>query len=275
MSLFLTLAYLFFIGSVFGWVLELVYRNLRRKNKKWINPGFCTGPYVPLYGFGLCILFLLAMLEDYSIIKSVFWNRTVLFLLMAICMTLIEYIAGIICLKVFKVRLWDYSNQPGNIQGIICPVFSLIWAALGAVYYFLIHPHILNMLHWLSCNLAFSFVIGMFFGVFIIDVAHSAQLVARLRKFAAEHAVVVKYEGIKAHIREGQRRRHFFLPFHSEHSLNEHLDEMYSNIDDRVERIRSRRKGRKSKEQPDVENKPAAEAVADSKAKTPESPEKE
>ena len=249
MSLFLTLAYLFFIGSVFGWVLELVFRNLKRKSKKWINPGFCTGPYVPLYGFGLCVLFLLAMLEDYSIIKSVFWNRCVLFLMMAVSMTVIEYIAGIICLKCFNLRLWDYSNQPGNIQGIICPQFSLIWAALGAVYYFLIHPHILNMLRWLSCNLAFSFVIGMFFGVFIIDVAHSAQLVARLRKFAAEHEVVVKYESFKARIRDSQRRRHFFVPFHSEHPLSEHLNAMYEDLDDRMERIRIRKKARKEKEQ--------------------------
>ena len=32
MSIFLTLAYLFFIGSVFGWVLELFYRNLTQKH---------------------------------------------------------------------------------------------------------------------------------------------------------------------------------------------------------------------------------------------------
>ena len=67
MSLFLTLAYLFFIGSVFGWVLELLFRKFFSRSNpehKWINPGFCVGPYVPLYGCGLCILFLLAALEE-------------------------------------------------------------------------------------------------------------------------------------------------------------------------------------------------------------------
>lgn len=56
MNLFLTLAYLFFIGSVLGWVLELFYRRFisgANPERKWINPGFCVGPYVPLYGFGL------------------------------------------------------------------------------------------------------------------------------------------------------------------------------------------------------------------------------
>lgn len=235
MSILLTLSYLFFIGSVAGWVLEFLYRNLRRQTKKWINPGFCTGPYVPLYGFGLCILYLLASLEQYNLFGSPFWNKAVLFTAMAVCMTLIEYIAGILCLKVMKVRLWDYSDQWGNIQGIICPLFSAIWAALGAVYYFLIHPHILNALDWLSRNLAFSFFIGMFFGVFLIDVAHSAQIIGKLKKFAEENAVVVKYESIKEHIRsvhsKAARKYNFFFPFRSDSPLVEHLKEMYTTLE--------------------------------------------
>ena len=144
MSIFLTLAYLFFIGSVFGWVLELFYRNLTQKHSKWINPGFCTGPYLPIYGFGLCLLFLLASLERFSLIQNSFWNKALLFLFMAVGMTLIEYLAGLFCLKFLKVRLWDYSNLWGNVQGLICPLFSFFWTVLGAVYYFWIHPHIVN-----------------------------------------------------------------------------------------------------------------------------------
>ncbi len=235
MSIFLSLAYLFFIGSIIGWVLELLYRNLKRPHQKWINPGFCTGPYVPLYGFGLCILYLLASLERLNIIKDPFWNKTMIIVAIAICMTLIEYIAGICCLKIWKVRLWDYSDLWGNIQGIICPIFSLAWAALGVVYDFMVHPHILSALHWLSQNLAFSFFIGMFFGVFLLDVAHSAQLVARLKRFADENKVVVKYENIKHHIRnvhiQTSQKYHFFSPFRSEHALVDHLREMYGTIE--------------------------------------------
>lgn len=56
---------------------------------------------------------------------------------------------------------------------------------------FLIHPYILNALLWLSNNLAFSFVIGMFFGVFIIDVVNSAQLVVKLKAYAEENDVII------------------------------------------------------------------------------------
>lgn len=240
MGLFLTLAFLFFMGSIAGWIMELLFRNFRKPLRQWVNPGFCTGPYVPLYGFGLCLLFLIASLERLNLIANPFWTKVVLFLAMAAAMTLIEYIAGILCLKVLKVRLWDYSDCWGNVQGIICPLFSAIWAALGAVYYFLIHPYILDALHWLSQNLAFSFVIGLFFGVFLVDVAHSAQLTAKLKRFAEDNDVVVKYESLKAHIRGKQRkiRFSFFRPFRSESPLSEHLKEMHETFENRVKRIK-------------------------------------
>ena len=187
MNLFLELALIFFLGSVSGWGLEVFFRRyISRSNpeRKWINPGFCTGPYLPIYGCGLCIMYLIAGLEKYSLIDSPFWNKALLFLAMAVCMTVIEYIAGIGCLKFGNVRLWDYTEEWGNIQGIICPKFSLIWAALGAVYYFLIHPQILDAIHWLSQNLAHSFIIGMFFGILIIDVCHSLNLTSKLKHYA-------------------------------------------------------------------------------------------
>lgn len=243
MSLFLALAFLFFIGSVFGWGLEVFFRRFissANPERKWINPGFCTGSYLPLYGFGLCILYLIATLENMKLIANPIWSKLLLIPAMTVCMTGIEYIAGIYSLKVTKVRLWDYSSEWGNIQGVICPKFSLIWAGLGTLYYFLVHPHILNVLEWLSCNLAFSFVIGLFFGVFIVDVAHSAQLVSRMKRFAEENDVIVRYEAIKSEIRrkhdQSQKRYHFFRPFRSPLALSEHLKE----LKDSFEKIKKR-----------------------------------
>ncbi len=240
MNVFLTLASLFFIGSVLGWILELFYRRLTSKQHKWMNPGFCTGPYVPLYGCGLCLLYLIAGLESYLPFANAALKKAVLFLLMAVCMTAIEYLAGIISLRCTKVRLWDYSDEWGNVQGIICPKYSLCWALLGAVYYFFIHPYILDALKWLSANLAFSFVIGVFFGVFAVDAAKSAELVARLKRFAEENQVIVRYEAIKADIQQkcerANKKYHFFRPFRTEIPLTEHLKEMKESF----EKVRSK-----------------------------------
>lgn len=240
----LTLAYLFFIGSVAGWILEVFYRRYlssANPDRKWINPGACTGPYLPLYGCGLCILYILAQLETVVFPVGTIWSRIALFAVMALCMTAIEYIAGILSLKVAKMRLWDYSDRWGNVQGIICPLFSLFWAAICVVYYYLLHPHILRSVKWLHGHIAFSFVIGMFYGVFILDAIHSAQLVAKLKKYADENEIVIRFEAIKAEIRrkhiEAKRKYNFFLPFHSFLPLTEHLQ----NLKDTFEKIKPKK----------------------------------
>ena len=138
----LVLLFLFFVGSLLGWVIELFFRRFcspkGRTTKKWVNPGFLVGPYLPLYGSGLCVLYLLAsinlsFLDEHPIIEKI-----VLFVFMAIAMTVIEYITGLIFIKGMNVKLWDYTDRWGNIQGIICPLFSFFWAVLGAIYYLLI-----------------------------------------------------------------------------------------------------------------------------------------
>lgn len=235
MNSFLTLAFLFFVGSLAGWCMELLFRHFTSKDRKWINPGFCVGPYLPIYGFGLCAMYLIASLERFNWIGHPVWNKAVLFLAMAVCMTAIEYIAGVVCLKFWNLRLWDYSNFRGNIQGIICPQFSLIWAALGGVYDFLIHPHILDALGWLSRNLACSFFIGLFYGVFLIDVAYSAQIVTKIKAFAVENEVVVRYEALKDHIHtqllSSKEKIRFFFPLRSSRPLQEHLKEMRTSLE--------------------------------------------
>lgn len=192
MNLFLTLAFLFFIGSTVGWILELFFRRII-SSKKWINPGFLVGPYLPLYGFGLCIFYLLAQIQ---------LNGIAVIVIMALSVTALEYIGGLIFIKGMGVTLWDYSKEWGNIDGIICPLYTFFWGILGAIYYYLINPYIIGSLAWLENNLAFSFVIGFFFGIIVIDVVYSTQLVVKIRKFAKEKNLVVKYEEFKASIVE-------------------------------------------------------------------------
>lgn len=230
MNDFLILAFLFFIGCLGGWLLEVVYRRFSPANvsRKWINPGFLVGPYLPLYGFGLCALYLLANLENTELIEEVTaGSKIMLFIVMAVVMTLLEYIAGLIFIKGLKVKLWDYSKEKFNLQGIICLRFSIYWALLGAIYYFLIHPHILNALNWLADNLAFSFVIGVFFGVLAVDMGYSFGIVTKIRKFAKENDILVRYEELRMQIRqnaeENKEKLHWFLRFASSTQLKEHL----------------------------------------------------
>ena len=229
MGLFLDLCLLFACGCVAGWVLELFYRRFSPANgdRKWITPGFCTGPWLPIYGFGLVTMYLLVSFCTLDFIGNVYLRTGVLFLLMGLCMTAIEFAGGLGLLKLFHLRLWDYSKEWGNIQGIICPKFTFFWFLCGVLYYFLLHPLAARAVDMLRGNLAYSFFVGVFFGVFIIDVIHSAGIVAKLRAFAQEHNVVVRYEEVKGYIRdryrESKKRYHFLFPFRTEKPLTEHL----------------------------------------------------
>lgn len=215
MEILLTLAFLFFFGSVLGWVLELFFRRLFG-DKKWVNPGFLRGPYLPIYGLGVDALFLLCRI-DLSCIPFPVLQAIVRILIMGAGMTLIEYIGGLIFVKGMKIKLWDYSDQWGNLQGIICPLFSLLWTAAGAVYYFFLDGFFLHSVLWLWNNLAFSFVVGFFFGLFAVDLFSTLQVAARIRAFAEKHRIVVRYEKLKGDIqdalREGRRKISFFRPF--------------------------------------------------------------
>lgn len=256
MNILLLLAFLFITGAMLGWVVELIFRRFFSSNnpdRKWINPGFCIGPYLPLYGFGLSVLFLLALLQDIPLSPIPFWNNTLIILIMAVSMTVIEYIAGIFSLKVLKVRLWDYSGCKGNIQGIICPLFSLMWAIISAAYYFIFHPIVINAVLWLEQNLAFSFLIGLFFGIFLVDVVYSSRLISKIKTYAVENGVVVRYEALKVQIRERQdalrKKGRFFFPLNTELSLSELLKEWHQSIEKHKHYLEERKK--KAKQEKD------------------------
>lgn len=130
--------------------------------------------------------------------------------------------------------------QWGNIQGIICPKFTLGWAILSAVYYFLIHPRIENALVWLSNNLAFSFIIGFFYGVFVIDLVNATALLVKIKRFADEKQIVVKYEQLREHIRISREKRlekaKFLMSMGPQSAMAEQLKQYYDKFRDELER---------------------------------------
>lgn len=226
MNYFLILTFLFAVGSMTGWGIEVIYRRFVSQ-KHWVNPGFLTGPCLPLYGFSLCILYLLAQLEDSIPIERLALRKLLLFLIMAAAITALEYTVGRVMIAATHVRLWDYTENWGNIQGIICPLYSFFWMLLGATYYFFVHPHILDALAWLSQNLGFSFGIGFFYGILAIDFNYSAQTVRKIRLYAEEKQIVVRLEALREQIRtelEAHRPR-FLLSLKTDRPFNEILEE--------------------------------------------------
>ena len=220
MTVFLQIVFIFYLGSTFGWIIELFFRRI--VHKKWVNPGFLIGPYLPIYGFGLVFLTII-----YFIFQSQSINPIIIILLMGFVMTLIELIGGLISLK-NKVRLWDYRDRWLNYKGIICPLFSVIWTIVGALYYYIIAENIINALDWFSENIAFSYILGIFTGVIIIDAFYSCKLYSKIKKYAKENNIIIKYEQLKIDIKEFQksaREKYSFLnPFNQNKPLKNYLN---------------------------------------------------
>ena len=219
MSLFLIFVFLFYVGSSVGWVLELFYR--RFEHKKWVNPGFLVGPYLPIYGLGLVIVTALhVFLARYNL------NPLITIGLMGLCMTLLELITGLYFLKL-KVRLWDYTGYFLNFKGVICLHMTLIWTGLAALYYYFLADYVMIALSWFSSHLSFSYVLGIFTGVIVIDFAYSSKLYKKIRKYAKNNNVVIMYENLKLHIRNFQEtakeKYSFLLPFRQTRNLLEYL----------------------------------------------------
>lgn len=243
MNILLIVAFLFSMGSFAGWGLEVFFRRFfsdANPERRWINPGFMTGPYLPLYGFSLVTEYFLAHI-NLTFISNPIAEKLVLFMVMAIVITAIEYIAGEIFIHRMKIKLWDYTEEWGNIKGIICPRFSFYWSVLSAIYYFLIHPRILSALIWLSNNLTFSFFIGFFYGVFVLDFWYTMNMMTRIRTFANEHEIIVRYEMLKATVREKneeyRKRKSFILSYVSDRrTFSEGLTEYFNRISESIEK---------------------------------------
>ncbi|MBR2283501.1 MAG: putative ABC transporter permease [Ruminococcus sp.] len=243
MNIFLILTFLFAVGGMTGWGLEVFYRRFVSQ-KHWVNPGFLTGPCLPLYGEALCILYTLSKLEDHIPVEQLWLRKLILFFIMAAFITMLEYLVGEVMLSLTHVRLWDYTNQWGNIRGMICPLYSFFWMLLSAFYYFFINSHILDALNWLSQNLAFSFGIGFFYGIFVIDLAYSANLMAKISRFADEKQIVVRLEELREEINADieKRKAKFLLSLHTERPLREILESYVENRLDRINRSGFKRK---------------------------------
>ena len=111
--------WLFFLYSFLGWVMETAAATV--KQKKFANRGLVNGPFCVIYGIAAVIMSV--GLQELTGI----W----LYLFAVIYATVIEWVAGHLIERAFKVRWWDYSKVKWNLDGYICLPASLLWGVFG------------------------------------------------------------------------------------------------------------------------------------------------
>ena len=120
----------FFLYCFLGWVWESCYVSARQR--RWVNRGFLHGPLLPIYGFGAVIILWATL--------PVRGSLALIFLLGMLAATALEYVTGAAMEALFKVRYWDYSGKPFNLNGHICLTCSLAWGAFSVLLVKVLHP---------------------------------------------------------------------------------------------------------------------------------------
>lgn len=142
-NLLLYLIY-FFIYAFIGWVVEVSYHAVTIG--KFINRGFLSGPYCPIYGFGaISVIYFLTDIAEK--------NKLVLFIGSIAIATAIEFVAGFLLEKIFHERWWDYSDRKLNIGGYVCLEFSVIWGLFCFLLYEAVHPLVKNIVGLIPLNM--------------------------------------------------------------------------------------------------------------------------
>ena len=121
----ISLILLFFSYAFIGWCIEVTLKYFQFH--RFINRGFLTGPWLPIYGSG-AVLITIAV-KGAAPLESSIGTTFVLSLLLC---GLLEYLTSYVLETRFHARWWDYSQKPMNLHGRVW-IGNLILFGLGGV----------------------------------------------------------------------------------------------------------------------------------------------
>ncbi len=120
----------FMIYSFLGWAFESIVVSIDQKH--WVNRGFVSGPFCPIYAVGA--MFVIILLTP---VKN---NLVLLFLGGTVIATVVEYLVAVLLEKLFHATWWDYSHMRFQFQGRVCLRSSLAWGVLTVLVVRFLHP---------------------------------------------------------------------------------------------------------------------------------------
>ncbi|HIS96317.1 MAG TPA: putative ABC transporter permease [Candidatus Ventricola gallistercoris] len=135
---FYKLFWVFFIGCFLGVIIERLWCFVRFGVFE-PRVGLIYGPFNLVYGVGAWAL-TMALYQ--------FRNRSKLFSFIggALVGSVVEYTCSWFQETVFGSVSWDYSNQPFNLNGRICLLYSIYWGLLGILWIKEIYPRMARLI---------------------------------------------------------------------------------------------------------------------------------
>ena len=186
------LVLLFFAYAFLGWCIEVTLKYFQFH--RFINRGFLTGPWLPIYGSGAALI--TVAVKGLSPLES---SVGTTFVISFILCGFIEYWTSYFLEKRFHARWWDYSRKPMNLHGRVW-IGNLILFGLGGVLIIeAINPLLLRLSGHMSPGLREVLAICLS-AVFAADYVMS-HFVLKLVKTGVESSEADDTEAINKEIR--------------------------------------------------------------------------
>lgn len=148
-----------------GFILETTLKTFFFHN---MNNGIMYGPWIPVYGFGCCLIIAI-MRFVFNRIKV---NRVVkiflVFLLSFFVLTILEFIGGFLIEKIFNHVFWDYSDLKFNFGHYIALEISLVCGVMSLFIIYVLKPFVDLIIKKIP-----SFCTYFVFLIFIIDFCYT------------------------------------------------------------------------------------------------------
>lgn len=207
----------FYFYCICGWIFESTYVSL--SNRKWINRGFMKGPWLPLYGSGAVVILLVTLpFQQYPV--AVYFAG-------AITATILEYFTGVVMLKLFKVRYWDYSHRKIQFQGHICLVSTIAWGFLSLLMVYVVHKPVVKLVN--SWNQEVVSII-----TFIITICMVYDFTNAFREAMDLRSLIIQAEDLKKRLED--------MLAEQRDKINESIEESRNQIGEYRKEAQSRRR---------------------------------
>ncbi len=162
--------FLIFMAYAFlGWVIEVINGIVLRR--KAVNRGFLVGPICPIWGVGGLLLSLLLPANEHALAT---------FCVAFVGAAILEYITSYVMEKLFRVRWWDYSERPMNLNGRICLEALVAFGFIGVFIVKIFTPALIEFYDSIPTFVIYI-IAGGLFTVLLIDVGVSLWLVLGVR----------------------------------------------------------------------------------------------
>lgn len=125
------LLWIFFLYSLIGFGLELLFARLTRASKQ-DRKCLLFLPLCPVYGLGAVLIL--------SLPDALRQSPWLLAACAALAATAAEYGTAFFYEQVWHIRFWDYSALPLQLHGRVCLPFSLIWSGLSLPLVYWLQP---------------------------------------------------------------------------------------------------------------------------------------